>query len=120
MKPKVFKIVGKKSKQPKIDLVVKGMPEWYEVTYLGSIDSKTYFVIYQPEQFIGYEAWKVAIGPQDSMKVYGVHRVEKYRDGGAMEIYTERGMFRFPAGFSKVVKPSFEGKPIQRIFYSQF
>ncbi len=113
-----FKIVAPKLLKPaETDFVFDGMPEGYEVKILGRIDPNTYFVIYGPQQFVGYTVWKVAIGPKDAMEAYDVYGVTVFRDGGSTIIRTAKGGFFFPSPLDKKdVKPRFKKKSIELIF----
>lgn len=72
-----------------------------KIDYIGKIDWITYFVIHRSLFSADYEKYKVLIGPLIFLRNVRVIDIERYRDGGSIDIETSAGDFRFPIGAKK-------------------
>ena len=83
---------------------VVGLPDELEIAYFGVMGNKAIpFVIAQAKDAEGYEGFICIIDG----KATTVKKVERYRDGGTTNVFTDAGQFHFPTPFKPEEKSWF-------------
>ncbi len=79
--------------------VVVPLPNARRVEYLCRAENGTLIFVSSDVYYYSYESFRMFVGDGEEMREVPIQRVDRYRDGGTTNVFTDEGVFRSPSPF---------------------